>query len=183
MLILIDVDGVVADTLQLWADKYGWDKNKVTAYNVNKVTGDPKAQDIFRQPNFFKQVFPIPGAIAGIRELREAGHELIFVTSTPDGCYQTYGDKVDWLKSLFPWIIEHKHIIFSQSRHALYGDILIDDRLENLSNFLGHAILLDAPYNQGDTSYSTFRAKNWDEIIKCVERIEHLIEDDQDSNA
>ena len=174
-----DIDGVVADLHRSWLDAYEKDYNhhieseEITAWAIHKFVKPECGGRIYTYltAELYKSVLPILGALEGIQELRE-NHRVVFVTSAPTG---TGDAKYHWLceNGFLPKSRDaygdgrvHPDFITCHDKSLIRADILIDDRAENIQDFLGHGILFDAPYNQ---DYQTgFRAKTWDDVVSDV---------------
>jgi 5'(3')-deoxyribonucleotidase len=92
MEILIDMDGIVTDTLPAWLDRIH-QQTGVRAYqpditkwnlNENPALKSVKPQvmwDILDEPGFTFDLKPMPDAVYNLHELHEEGHNLSIVTA------------------------------------------------------------------------------------------------------
>lgn len=172
MLILCDVDGVLAYLDRHWLSTYRdltgdmiypedidvWDFIPLLKY-------PEVVWEILDAPDFYEGVQPMRGAVRGIKTLRKMGHRVVFVTaSTPNGAR----GKMLWLQryGLLPEGItprSFKDFISANDKSLVHGDAMIDDGVHNLKTFQGLRILFDAPYNQ-EYIWCT-RVKTWKEIV------------------
>lgn len=96
----------------------------------------------FANERMFKyKVKPYPGAVPVINLLKEAGHEIYFITA---GESKTIPWRFDVLKRYFDWF-EERHLIKCQDKHLVSLDILIDD---NPANFTGSDAAINIMKNQ-----------------------------------
>lgn len=172
--ILIDLDGVVFDFTRRWVElanyKYGlclkdsdiddWEMYKCTGGRLSKK----KANAIIWESGFFRHMVPIKGAIYAIEVMNAAGHDIYFVTACKAGGFQ---DKEDCLSEhlTFP-----PKMVFTEHKHVVAGDLLVDDKLSNLINWQkdnpgGTALCFAQPYN---SEYKGFRAPDWNGVLTMV---------------
>ena len=171
--ILVDLDGPVANLLDEWLRLYNID------YDDDLLPGQIKSWDMvpyvrescgkliyeYLDGDIYDGVKPVDGALDGIKKLRELGHRVVFVTSAPEG---TGDAKYAWLKRhgfLDDGKVSESYIE-AHDKSLVRGDILIDDRVENIVRFPGETILWDAPYNRDITH--GFRVKNWRDVLSDV---------------
>jgi 5'(3')-deoxyribonucleotidase len=76
-------------------------------------------------------------------------------------------EKYDWMKENFSFISWH-NIVFCGDKSIIKADYMIDDRLKNLKNFEGKAIVFTAPHNLRDEYEPFTRANNWKEVEKLL---------------
>lgn len=174
-IIAVDVDMVLADLHTEWLARYNRDYNdnlipqEITVWELEKLIKPECGFRIFEylfQQDLYKNIKPIPGALDGINEIREAGYRVIFATScVPD----TAGNKVRWLveNGFMPENKkgDYKDFIDVNDKSLVYADVLIDDKIKNLDNFKGMPICFDQPYNKNTQhrrllSWSSMNVKN-----------------------
>ncbi len=170
MRLIIDMDEVLVDFLGPLLDKY----NK--RYDKEMVLDDIKSWDlpqeminIFLEDDFFLTLPPLSGAIDGIRELKQNGHDIIIATS-PSERPGIAREKMIWMKVWLPEFVHDLHIVERKDR--LIGDLLIDDSPKHLNNFKGKTMCMARRYNEDVTS--TFRVKNWTEIKLVINNLDCL---------
>ncbi len=120
----IDMDGVLADFERL--------KNELGV----------DSQTLKTMPGAYRNLLPIPGAIAGVKSLIGMGLECWVASKPPTAVPQAYADKAAWVLEHLP---ELKRRIILTHDKGLLGDshdFLIDDRPHkaNCERFPGRLI-------------------------------------------
>lgn len=173
MKIIIDMDGIVVNTLPTWLDRIH-EETGVRAYcrditnwnlNQNEVFEDVKPQvmwDILDEPGFTEYLPPMPEAIKNLYDLHQDGHDLSIVTAR-------YGkhcipETVEWLAKHMPWFNSAKGTWFGYNKDRIVADAIIDDKAETLIAYKkahpdAHLITIDYPYNQ-HAPKETYRVAN-----------------------
>jgi len=158
---LLDVDGVLADFLSPVIESM----NKLIGVNIKSedVTTwriedmykkhDPDAaniiSDIIQQPGFCESLKMFPGADEFVYGLSEK-FDVYFVTSP--------WDSPTWVTERNIWISSHfgeEHVrktVYTENKHLVKGDVLIDDRYENCLHWQeafpkSTSVLWTRPYN------------------------------------
>lgn len=160
--LLLDLDDVLntfnsdkTGWIKLYNDKYGdkhiekygtllqtdhiidWDLHKFTLPNVNVF------DEFIYTNNFFRGVGVQPYAQEVTREMSK--YFDIYVVSASH--FSTVPDKAEWLLEHFPHI-PIKHFIPCYNKYMIRGDILVDDKFDNLINFDGERVLFNRPWNK-----------------------------------
>tara|TARA_Y100000310_G_scaffold330212_1_gene401488 strand:- start:1026 stop:1610 length:585 start_codon:yes stop_codon:yes gene_type:complete len=182
-IILIDVDGVLADfltpTLNLIngiiehpvteKDITQWDifkSIKSEKHDIEKICFEEYSKD-----GFALSLKPYSNCIDSINHINNIAN-LYFVTvpvvSSKTWCH----DRVAWLKKYFN--INDEQVIFTHKKSLVRGNMLIDDRIEYVKSWSkahqnGTAILWKQPYNQYESH--DLILNDWDFIVKKVERM------------
>lgn len=173
MTILCDVDGVVADLLSTWLDLYNADfgdnltPDRITTWELRphvKPECGGRIYEYLHRADLYDDVRPIPGAIEGVRTLRDAGHRVVFVTSCVPAMIVP---KIKWLRrhGLLPSADvdpSMTNFVVCHDKSLVMGDVLIDDRPTNLRDTSAVPILFDAPHNQDVTGF--VRALTWRDL-------------------
>jgi len=105
MRIYIDFDDVLCETARALSvaarEVFNRDVpyEEITVFNLQhafSLSGDEIEQlmDLAHEVEFLAALEPTPGAIEGLRELRERGHEVVIVTGRPSYCH---AGAVSWL--------------------------------------------------------------------------------------
>lgn len=175
MNILVDVDGVVADTMTAWLDFYNHNYDDILTpeditswdmVNFVKPECGEKIYEFLTKDYLYEKTKPIDGASSGVKHLRGKGHRVIFATA---GIYTT---------AKFHWLEEHgfepgknaEDYVSIYDKNLLRGDILIDDRDKNVESFVNRtAILFDQPWNKNITWSK--RAFSWHDVIQMIREI------------
>lgn len=163
MRFLIDVDGVCADLISLLLRKVNERFNKhyvpgdITQFDFfGPVTPFTEGEKIFVKnvlgtKGFTYEMSPLPGAIWGVKEIQNQGHEVVFLTSHWSESESWCFDRYQWLREYYQ--IEIKDIVFAYRKELVKGDVFIDDRDRNCIRFTeeqpeAHVLLLDQPWNK-----------------------------------
>lgn len=152
--ILLDVDDVVAGLVAAWLAEYnrvftdrlcvedvgGWDMTQAVKPECGEAIYG------FVTPKLYERVLPLDYARSTVKLLRGQGHRVTFVTSCING---TADAKLSWLvrwgflepaKSQPDYVVAH-------DKALVRGDVLADDRIENVQSFPGHGVLVSRPWN------------------------------------
>lgn len=170
----LDVDDVLLLTLSAWlkeyrlasgyqlypADIHEWnlDKYILPAWRStveNSIVGNGRFHQL-RTPELYRVMRPLPGAVAGVRELARQGHTLVAVSAD----YATHvAEKARAVRRWFPDI---QHIVITRHKACVKMDVLIDDGAHNLGSApVGY--LFNSPTN---LSYAgtALRVDGWEDI-------------------
>jgi len=180
MVILIDMDNVVADLMTKWLGTYNAEYNDnlvaedIVSWNIEtfaKKCSPNEFHNIITRAEFFADLAVFEHAIEVTARLQEAGHELYFVTATPYDNPTGGYDKYNWVEKNFPHIGK-THVIQAHHKHMIRGDVLFDDGPINLKNFPNIKIAMDFPYNRNIPV--NYRVNNWLEFENCIKQIDAL---------
>jgi 5'(3')-deoxyribonucleotidase len=144
----IDVDGVVADLLQEWLNRYNLEyddrltKADVTHYDLNRVVKPAARNAIYNMvanPTIYDGVKPIEGAAQAIRDFRAAGWKVVFVSHCFRRCYE---QKLEWLARYgfldYAWeqgVRPHPDFIAARDKRWIDVSYLVDDHLQTVEEF------------------------------------------------
>ncbi len=185
--VLIDCDGVKADwctaALQVVNRVTGLALTpaEVTTLDLFKVVPPAHKEACYAemdQAGFCLSIDPYPGAVEGVRRLREIA-EVIVVTSPTWSSSFWMAERVQWLHRHFQ--IPYRSIIFASEKWRVRGDILIEDNQLHVASWLaanqrGRALLVDRPYNRKPEELDIFvgtrwtRVHTWEGIIEYVKQ-------------
>lgn len=150
MIILLDVDDVIADLVPAWLKQYNYlymddlKIEQITGWDIASYTKPECSREkffgILEDGSIYENVRPIQGAQYGIQELQKK-HDVYFVTA---GYYKT---KREWLKG-YGLLMDDTEFIVCYDKNLIRGDILIDDRFDNIEKFPGKGILFTRPWNE-----------------------------------
>jgi len=152
--IFLDMDGVVSDF-----DKYA---NEILGYSTPGGKRYPLEDwaKISANPRFYRHLDLCPYAdllVNKVCELAKAkGYDVKFLTAIPraNDVPWCFNDKVEWAQQNFPeipvWFGPYSH---DKQHHCQPGDILIDDRDDNINewNRVGGIGILHVNYNVDET--------------------------------
>lgn len=171
--ILVDVDDTVANLVGSWIDIYNSDYNDnlkpemISDWDIGSFTKiGEKFYDYLDDPNLYDKVEPIPGALRVIKQLKSKGYRIIYVTA-----YDVTNAKLKWL-------MEHgftntkMDYVVAYDKSLINGDILVDDKYNNVKSFseTNHkpAILYNQKWNE-KFDWKT-RANSWDEVLYWINK-------------
>lgn len=180
MKIGVDIDGVIADSLNTWVRElnrhFAQDKKleDIVFYQFEKIYNVSwEEMDRFFRTNqelLLTNLAPVEQAAEILRRLKD-DHDLMLITARPEQ-YRYLTEK---------WLREHG-IVYDNLVMTNFGDkschcksmdieIFIEDSLENALSIYQAGIpviLFDAPYNQGPLPKGMLRKKNWQEIYQAL---------------
>lgn len=172
--VLLDVDGVVADLVGALAQATGlFEPEAVTAYAFDQCLPPEIVKVIGRvmvRPGFVEDMPTCEGARKLFADLVCAGHRPVFVTKpyakSPTWAYE----RTRWLHKTFGADL---HIVHTDKKGLVGGDILVEDSPENIEGWLeehrkGWAFLVDRPWNRGDLCKRTTRVSDLDTIPRLL---------------
>lgn len=140
-IVLIDMDGVLAD----------FDKRKSELESQGF-----KGESLFKHPEAYKDLEPIPGAIEAWLEL-QGEYETYILSTPPWSNPQGWAEKRIWVeKYLGP--TAKKKLILGHHKGLVKGDYLIDDRVANgVADFGGKHI-----------HFGVGKFKDWPSVLKFL---------------
>jgi 5'(3')-deoxyribonucleotidase len=158
MRLLIDMDEVLCDWSGRILQMFNWDRGSsftredISSWEFDRVL--PNSRDFIdgcmRQPGFYEDLEPIPGAVDGMRSLVEGGHDVVIATRVPKRATSAYGGKVRWIREHMPFF-DIDNLIVLKRKELIDGDVLFDDSLDNIRNFvrgrLRQGVLMARPWN------------------------------------
>lgn len=163
--IIIDMDGVMADTYACFVDRYEQEfgrrpgREELLGKKAYDLPGAQHIRDAMYEPGFFALPTVLPDAVTVVEELYDE-HE-VFVVSTASEFKHAYLDKWEWLHEHFPFI-HFERIVFCGTKSIVHGDYMIDDKTANLDGFNGMGLLFDSLDNHYHTGHH--RVHNWREV-------------------
>lgn len=178
--VLIDVDGPVADMnpewLRIYNEEFGdtLTCEQITAWHIHQFVKPEAKKRIYEYldlPTLYERVLPEPGALNGIRQLKEWGFYTVLLTACTRGMLTP---KTEWLydhgfmKAADMLLPIHMYPGRHPDKSIVFGDIIIDDRPRNLTE---HPALLkmlyDKPWNKEDEKL--YRVFDWAGILNTVD--------------
>lgn len=158
MRLFIDMDGVLVDLMAGWMPYLNEVTGKdikvedINVWGVEDVWSIPfsKARKPLHGPSFWEDLSPYPGAVDFVETLDAMGH-TVYIASSPfpsDNC--AWGKKM-WLEDHMPFL-PYNRLVLIHDKQLLRGDMLIDDKPENLVAFKGHRVLFNQPWNANLTT-------------------------------
>lgn len=152
--LLIDMDGVMADTMGGMFDyvekHYGHSLAHEDVIDYWFSSMPEKKDDIMaamRSEGFYRNLDVITGAVRGIRRLREEFNGNVYVCSAPmaglDSCET---EKRDWLAEHFDDEFARNAII-TPDKTLVPGRVIVEDN-PNISGGVWRPVMFDQPYNR-----------------------------------
>lgn len=187
--LLLDVDGVVADFIELYLGLANTTLNRTytradaeKGWRVDKSLGlTRKEKDMVESklsdPGRALELQVLPGAVDAVRELSTLV-DIYFVTSPWYSSPTWMHDRSNWLKEHFGSV--GKQVIHTKHKHVCVGDYFVDDKIENVNKWAAHhedkmSILWGQPWNMSThNSAELYRSccdvSGWAELMKLVKR-------------
>lgn len=176
--LLCDLDSIIVDLQTTWLAEYNATHNDTLAVE-DILTWDTHlyakaghaVYEILRRPGIFRDLAPLPGAIAAVATLNE-NYDLRVVTAAT---FPTnYTEKVDWCTEHLPFL-KQKQIVFAHDKDWLEADVLIDDGPHNAMAYRAahpKAWLLGIkyPYNASCKDYDLL-ADDWQDTDAAWKKI------------
>jgi 5'(3')-deoxyribonucleotidase len=165
--IAIDMDEVIADTIDKFIELYKREHNTVirldemTGKEFNELLPNDIKQTLkhyLHQPGFFRDLKVMPGSQEVVKALCDKYD--VYIVSAAMEFPNSLIDKHDWLLEHFPFI-SWKNIIFCGHK-IVDVQIMIDDRIRNFAGFNGRKLLYSSPHNFLITEYE--RVNTWAEV-------------------
>lgn len=174
MVILVDMDDTLTTLGKPWIDylneTYGTSvkMEDIDSWSIHKFFPEIPVNLVYKalsEPDIWRNINPLPGAIEAIKKLQKE-HDVYVVTSAQ-------ADSIPYKeKALLKYFktLNHKHIIYTQNKQMIKGDILIDDGPHNLKGFNGTKILFDKWHNKSfdEKSIKAHRAYSWHDILDLI---------------
>lgn len=174
--ICLDMDEVLTQWCQPILDEVkDHSREDITDWNLERTPRLLANYLSKKHADFYANLKPIDGALEGVKKLHKFA-DVYLVTSIPldlpDALHaNTLEAKRRWVKRHLPFIGQHK-IIVSHHKAMVRGDILVDDKAQNIDEWMATGrigIVYDNPWNREcDASY---RACNWDDVVTYCEEV------------
>lgn len=185
--VVCDVDGVVADIMPAWLQRYNEDygdnltREQVTDWDIAKFVkpecGD-KIFDFLADPRLYDTMQPVRDALKGLKALRNLTSKLYFATACTYGMTDA---KARWMerhdvcgRGAFHGL--PNQLVVLRHKAQLRGHVLIDDGIHNVQEWIATgrpAILFKQDHNHNHSiSGALFRyAENWGEVVWLIETL------------
>lgn len=167
MRLLIDMDDVIADTLNytiacLESNGILIKKKELAGKELEDILTKEQVDFMRKMTNsisYFKRIPIKPNCYAVLKELQKQYE--IRVVSCAFVFPNSMNAKLWWLRKNLDFISLNE-IIFCGNKGDVKGDVIIDDRIENLQSFYGKKYLFSAPHNVNERGYK--RLNSWIEV-------------------
>jgi 5'-nucleotidase len=182
--IAVDMDGIIVDLASKWLELYN------DEYGHGATLDDLQSWDMSKNVKIGKEIYkylyapgmhldskPLPGAIEGLCELHEAGHEVHIVTATV--IPKAAAEKLEWCAKHLPFL-PHNRVTISNHKARFVSDVFIDDSPHNLTAHAEaqpQAIRLGIawPYNAEVEKVMHLRAPSFNQTIGAWRHIVDFI--------
>ncbi len=190
MIISIDIDDILADSLTSFIEFYNQNHEEkikyedYTAYSLHEIIGIPKEEEAkivreFDNGGFFKNMAPVKNSQKAIKKLSKK-HKLIAVTARSE---EQEEETRAWINKYFP---EIKDILFTRNGQKqnktkgeickeIKADIHLDDKLDyaiDCANEGVKSLLFNYPWNRTNNLDPLItRVSGWDEAVEILNKI------------
>lgn len=178
--ILVDADDTTLDLHTEWIqNRYNVDykdnllRSMVKTWNIDKYVKPEcgrKIYDYLKDKDLYASVKPIEFAVFGVQRLRELGYRVIFVTAYFNEqkveCLHNHGFLKEYPYNDGRWNTA-TDVIMANDKSLIKGDLLIDDRYENVKSF-GSGIVFNQPWNESSPNHFP-RVSTWLDIVNYFE--------------
>lgn len=181
--ILIDFDDTITNFLEEVINEYN--KTYGTSHSIDEVTEwvIPSSFEyglfsVLELTNILTMITPKLDSIEYINKWIDEGYD-VFIVSDCCNRYQSYRDKLKWLKTYIPKF-DLSHFIPCKEKYVISGDVLIDDNLDNLEkwslhNPYGMDLLMTAQHNKGiQDERRIYSFEEADDLIKTMQLLMSL---------
>lgn len=191
LIVLVDMDGVVCDwfgqamsELQVIAQETLGKDLDLSLFQDWKIEETlsryfPSLVEPFvaltRAPGFYANLKPIEGAISGVLELSNMGHQIFFCSSPENEAqgHCCHTEKAAWIHRHFAQVLGINwvdRLILTKDKTLVYGDVLIDDK-ENVLGVIEPAwehIVFESQVN-----HLVEHRYNWDSVPARINQISY----------
>lgn len=187
MKILLDQDEVlcqlVSRVVQYWNEDHPADPKTIEdirswdiASNLG-ATGQDFLRSVLRYSHLYEYLDPVDGAVEGVRELLDMGHQVRVVTHIPKFATTAYDGKCQWLRDHLPFFPLEDFCAYSH-KDEVEGDVLLDDGPHNIQRWTDRGrwgVVFERPWNRkfyptdlpgGDARFS--RVRSWSEFLSSI---------------
>lgn len=181
--ILIDMDDTITNFLEEVINEYN--KTYGTSHSIDEVTEwvipssfEHGLFSVLELTNILTMITPKLDSIEYINKWIDEGYD-VFIVSDCCNRYQSYRDKLKWLKTYIPKF-DLSHFIPCKEKYVISGDVLIDDNLDNLEkwslhNPYGMDLLMTAQHNKGiQDERRIYSFEEADDLIKTMQLLMSL---------
>lgn len=159
--IFVDMDGVLVN-FQSGIDKLDDATKREYAADPSASSGQVRKAHYDDVPGIFSLMDPMPGAIEGVRALKDMGYDLYILSTAPWGNPSAWSDKVAWVTKHLDDVF-HKKMIITHCKGLLAaqeGAYLIDDRT-------GHGA---SDFGERHIQFGTAEYPDWDSVVGFLKK-------------
>ncbi|WP_144795719.1 5' nucleotidase, NT5C type [Microbacterium paludicola] len=154
---LLDEHGEAAAAIPRHADRLHWDLRTGRSGVEKKII-----EKVMREPGFYRFLRAVPGARTALRQIRDAGHDIRFVSAPYISNPTCASDKIAWIERHYGarWA---QRVILTTDKTLVRGDVLIDDRpdITGAVEPVWEHVVFTQPYNAHITDRR--RMSSWSE--------------------
>lgn len=175
------MDEILADMLPVWLQKYNElsgeniKVEQIKEWELRKFLKEPKLLDkVLESSGFFRDIPIISGAQEYFQKLLDNKDlDITIVTQPPRKADWAVRDKRWWIFQYFP-TFDLCNVIFTHKKHLIRGDLLFDDRTQNLNDWkaanpYGITATILYPFNKDTKADWRFKKeKAWESLYNSI---------------
>ena len=177
--ILVDMDDVLNNLLEVWLNQLNCAYDLMVRYqDIRKwdmrlyfpTLTEKQIYKPLESSYFWLRVGPKPGARKALVDLIEQGHVVKVVTaSRPRSVYPKLNNCLFYH---YPFLT-YKDVIVASDKTMIRGDVLVDDRQDNLIGGEYQGILFAAPHNEDFEAekHGLIRANEWKDVVTIINKL------------
>lgn len=178
--VIVDIDDTINNLLETWVNwlnrqhHINVDWRGIKEWDMSKTFVTLTKEQIYAPLHnimFWREVQPKPGAVEALQDFINRGMDVYLCTATH---HATIGNKfTEFIQRYFPFI-GWKHVIIAYDKSMILGDVMVDDKLDNiLVSRCPTRILFSAPHNEDFVADGqlTYRARTWEDVAEIVNKI------------
>ena len=177
MIVLVDLDAIVFDFFTPLLNTYNQQTNEnvelsqINQWDMTKcVKNGILINSIFKQPGFFRNLKPLPGAVKSLEWINSVFDTVIVSYAvTPHSAQEKLEACEEWLP-----FIPRDNIIIGYRKELVKGDVLIDDGIHNALKYRqafpkSQILSIAYPYNKPDPANNPFdlRSENYYDTLSA----------------
>ena len=167
-----DIDDVLLDLVSEWIRRYNFDfqenikKSDINDWDLSQFIKNKNNKKYLYQyiedPSIYDNIKPIKNSLWGIKQLRNLGYRIIFVTSSTMGHTNR---KMKWLQD-HKFLDDRRNYYEAIDKSVFIGEYIIDDKFDNVVNFKGKGILYTQPWNLKENWNR--KCGSWKEVVSLI---------------
>lgn len=177
MIVLIDMDGVIADFelgfLRQWKKRYPdkihipiEQRNTFSVLEQYSIEHHELIRGIFHASGFIRSLPVIPGSVQALHQMRTLGFDVFICTSPFTQYKNCVLEKYEWINEYFgsEWT---NRIILTNDKTLIQARYLVDDKptIEGLTEPTWEHILFDTSRNRTDKKHKRINWDNWRDVL------------------
>lgn len=169
MLIVLDIDDVLADTIGALEDRLG-PADDLGAQHLSEIFTHADLSKVIASREFHLQIPPLEGAVEGVHGLLARGEQIVYATSRPADMEEP---TLAWLRNYdfpeLPLTCGGRIAKVELLRNRAF-DLLIDDQVRFLTIAQQRGLGVVAIAYPWNSSWDGPRVRNWQELEDFIER-------------